>query len=59
MLEHGAAVVGLPRFGENGVVHDGEGDVVDHVVGHFLSGGFSKGAPGWLRRGNGGKAKNQ
>lgn len=29
MLEHGGSVVGLAVLGDDGVVHDGEGDVVD------------------------------
>ncbi len=36
MFEDGAAVVGATVFGQDGVVHDAEGDVVDHVVGDFL-----------------------
>lgn len=36
VFEDGAAVVGAAVFGQDGVVHDAEGDVVDHVVGDFL-----------------------
>ena len=37
MFEHGGAVVGLAIFGHNRVVHDGEGDVVDHVIRDLLA----------------------
>lgn len=38
MLVDGAAVVGVAGAGEDGVVHDGEGDGVDEVVGDSLRG---------------------
>lgn len=41
MFEDGAAVVGAAVFGQDGVVHDAEGDVVDHVVWDFLFYGSS------------------
>ena len=36
MFEHGGAVVGLAIFGHDRIVHDGEGDVVDHVIRDLL-----------------------
>lgn len=36
MFEDGAAFIGMPGFGDDGVVHDAEGDVVDEVVGDLL-----------------------
>ena len=36
MLEYRAAFIRIPRFRDDGVVHDGEGDGVDEVVGHSL-----------------------
>jgi len=37
MFHHGRAIVCVSRLGDDGVVHDGEGDVVDEVVGYFLT----------------------
>lgn len=36
MLKDGASFVGMSRFGDDGVVHDAKGDVVDKVIGYFL-----------------------
>ena len=41
MFENGASFIGIAVFGDDGVVHDAEGDVVDDVVGDFLFDGRS------------------